>query len=382
MGDSYSEVSNRGLGDNLIESIKGMAVGAVLFAIAFPILWWNEGRTDISTVAKKAAIVKADGSQKDGEGKLVSVTGVLNGEGALGDPAYLKPGAYVKLQRESEMYAWTEKVTKKEEKKLGGGTKETKTYTYELKWTSNPKDSDDFKVPEGHVNPPLTVRSDSWRVDKATVGAFAVTPGDIELPPARALALTSAMVQPSAPRPTGNYLFTGRGTLDSPKLGDVRVSYQALENGRTVTAYGKREGQTVVAYLHEGKDKLYRAVDGTHEQAVATLHGEHVTMTWILRALGFIFMWMGMALVLGPINAILDIVPFIGSAGRALTGIALFPIALVLSGVTIFVSMVAHNPILLVAVIVVAVAGGGFMVQRRYSAAAKKKAAGGLRAAA
>jgi hypothetical protein len=109
--------------------------------------------------------------------------------------------------------------------------------------------------------------------------------------------------------------------------------------------------------MHEGKDKLFRVVPGTHEQAIAQLHGEHVMKTWIVRFAGFFCMWIGLALVLGPINAVLDIVPFIGSAGRFVTGVAMFPIALVLSGVTILVSIVAHSPILLVLTIVVFVGG-------------------------
>ncbi len=373
MSDSHSEVSYRGLGDNLVESIKGVLVGLVLFAASFPLLWWNEGRTDISTVAKKAAAMKPDGSTKAaGEGKLVAVTDALKPEGTLGDPDFLKPGNYVQLRRESEMYAWVEKVTKKEEKKVGGGTKETKTYTYDKQWTSRPEKSDDFRYPEGHDNPPLTVHGQSWSAPKATVGAYGFVPDDIQLPSSRPISLTSEIVLPGKHKKNGDYLFLGRGTLEQPVLGDVRVSFKGIEGGRKVTAYGKQEGLTLIAYMHEGKDKLYRVVDGTHEEAIAALHGEHTTMTWILRLVGFLMMWFGLALVLGPIQAVLDILPFLGSTSRALTGIVLFPVALVLTGVTVLVAIVAHNPILLIGVIVLVVGGAAFMIQRK---SAKKKAA-------
>src|SRR5262249_39389466 len=135
------------------------------------------------------------------------------------------------------------------------------------------------------------------------------------------------------------------------------VSYEIVAPGRQVTLYGKRQGGDVVAYMHEGKDKLYRVVPGTHEQAIAALHGEHVMMTWIVRFAGFFAMWIGLALFMGPINAVLDIVPFIGSAGRFITGVAMFPIALVLSVVTILVSIVAHSPVLLALTVIVFVGG-------------------------
>jgi hypothetical protein len=380
MSDVFRDVTNRSLGDNLIESIKGMLVGAVLFAVAFPLLWWNEGRTDISTVAKKAVVVSPDGSKKgDGEGKLVSVTGKLEPGAPLGDPDYLKPGSYARLRREVEMFAWVESKSTKEEKKLGGGSREVTTYTYDLKWTSSPGDPEDFAHPEGHENPKLDVSGKSFYAPQANLGVYGFVPEDVELPPSRPVTLSADNVVPSSFHKTGDFLYRGKGSADAPKLGDVRISYSAVENGRKVTLYGKQEGTQVVAYLHEGKDKLFRVVDGTHEEAIATLHGEHTTTTWILRLVGFLFMWFGLALVLGPINAVLDIVPFIGSTGRALTSIALFPIALVLSGVTIVTAIVAHNPILLV--VVVAAVVGGFAVLVMRKRAAKKAASTAAKAA-
>jgi hypothetical protein len=365
--DQYTEVGYRSLGDNLIDSIKGVVVGIVLFFVSFPLLWWNEGRTDISTVARRALIVdaQAGASSSVGEGTLVSVTGPLTADATVGDPEYLKPGAWARLRREVEMYAWVEKVTKKETKQLGGSTKVEKTYSYERKWTSTPEESSEFKVPEGHENPPLAVHGASWSADRAHIGAFGFALDNIELPPARPVALTDAMLRPGAPTRIGDTLFEGRGTLEQPKVGDVRIRFTAVENGRGVTAFGQQNGKELVAYVHAGKERLFRVVDGTHAEAVAHLHAEHTTITWVLRLVGFLFMWLGLALVLGPINAVLDIIPILGSAGRALTGIALFPVALALTGLTIVASIVAHNPLVLLGVVVVIVVAVVVLVQRR-----------------
>ncbi|MDF2434664.1 MAG: hypothetical protein JWP44_4295, partial [Mucilaginibacter sp.] len=43
MSDVYQSVSHRSLGSNLVESIKGVLVGIVMFFAAFPVLWMNEG---------------------------------------------------------------------------------------------------------------------------------------------------------------------------------------------------------------------------------------------------------------------------------------------------------------------------------------------------
>jgi len=78
------------------------------------------------------------------------------------------------------------------------------------------------------------------------------------------------------------------------------------------------------------------------------LKTEHKIMGWILRIVGFLLMWIGMTMVLGPIGAVLDVLPFLGSIGRSFIGCATFIVALVLSLITILVAMVAHNIIALV----------------------------------
>jgi hypothetical protein len=371
MGDSFSETSYRGLGDNLIDSIKGVVVGICMFLVSFPILWWNEGRTDMSTVAKTAVVIKADASDSAGDGKLVAVTSPLKNDGLLGDADFLKPGPYAALDRRVEMYAWVEKVTKTEKKQLGGGKKIVTTYDYVKEWTDRPASSDDFRYPEGHENPSMAFHSRDWQADKAWVGAFAFVPADVHMLPARPLSLDGDKLLPHKGRRVDDTLFIGKGELDQPRLGDLRVTWEAVAAGRTVTFYGKREGKTnIVPYLHKGEDKLFRVIDGTHEAAIAAMHDEHVAITWFLRILGFIFMWLGMALVLGPFHAVFDIVPFIGSSSRALAGIALFPVALLFAGTTIVMSMIFHSTIALIIVLLALVGGGAFWIKSRKRARA------------
>ena len=80
-------------------------------------------------------------------------------------------------------------------------------------------------------------------------------------------------------------------------------------------------------------------------------------------------MWFGLMMFFGPINALLDIIPFLGSAGRFLIGIAMFPIALILSSVTILLSIIAHSPILLVLFLAALIGGGYFLYQKKKKAA-------------
>ena len=42
--NSVTRVENIGWGSRIIDSIKGVLFGLLLFVIAFPLLFWNEGR--------------------------------------------------------------------------------------------------------------------------------------------------------------------------------------------------------------------------------------------------------------------------------------------------------------------------------------------------
>ena len=45
MVDEFTEVTTKGWLERIGESIKGVVAGLVLFLGAFPLLWWNEGRS-------------------------------------------------------------------------------------------------------------------------------------------------------------------------------------------------------------------------------------------------------------------------------------------------------------------------------------------------
>ena len=384
MSDEFVEVGSRSLFDNLGASIKGVLVGIVMFFVSFPVLWWNEGRVDPSSVAKSAVEVAADGSKNDGEGKLVAINGDLKAIGTLGDPEFVANGNYIKLFRNTEMYAWVESVKTENKKKLGGGTDVIKTYTYDLKWTSNPKSGEDFWAnskgkTSKYRNPAMNYESQSFAADKASVGAFSFTAAKIGLPSAKPVTLTDTMLNAGArgkvKRASDKYLYAGYGSIDNPGLGDVRISYQAVVPTSNVTLYGERHGKEIQSYDWKGEVTLFRIIEGTHKEALKTMHGEHVTMTWILRLVGFFLMWMGLSSVLGPIHAIMDIVPFIGSAGRFVVGLVLFPVALVLSLITIIVSNIFHSPVLMLLTIGAVVGFAMYWVKRKKAAGATPPAA-------
>ncbi len=370
MADEFTEVSKTGWGGNIKNAFVGALIGILLFFGSFIVLWKNEGRPNMAKVAAKTAAVPADRAEPAADGRAVSLTGELTAAAPLGDPKFLKPGPYIALERRVEMFAWVEEKETKEKQNTGGSTTRETTYRYKQDWTEDPEDSKEFKHPDGHANPPLAVRSETFTVPAATIGAYAVDPAAMVLPGTRSLALDAAMLSVTGGGYTlsGEHLFIGAGTPDAPRIGDVRVSFDVVPSGIRVTAFGKAEAGGLVPYLHKGKDRLYRAVAGTRDEAIAVLAREHKVTGWVLRLIGFLMMWIGLQALFGPVVAVLNVLPFLGKVGRFVWGFISFAIALGLSLVVIVISMIAHN--IWALLVVLAVIVGAFVWLRAKKAKA------------
>lgn len=375
--DRITTVRRVGRGEKMGRAIAGVGAGLLMFLTSFGVLWWNEGRTDMSKVAEQATITSADTVEGAVDGQLVSVSGTLNPTGTVGDPAYLAPGSYLRLNRHVEMFAWVENKKTTREKTVGGEEIERTEYNYVKQWTGSPASSDEFYEHKGHQNPKLTIEDQTFHPEGATVGAWQIADvSGSRLPAAEPVALTKANTKLPRNRRerrrthvSETHYYIGGGSPEKPAVGDVRISWTAVPAAQSVTMFAQASGATLVPYLHEGKDELYRAVAGTHDEAIAQMATEHKVMSWILRIAGFLMMWIGMSLVFGPIHAVLDIIPMIGQGSRFLVGVVLFPVALVLSVATMVVSMIAHSAIALILTLLLLVGGGiAFFVIRRRGA--------------
>lgn len=380
MGDVITKVTTKSWGSKIGDSIKGVLVGLLLFLASFAVLWMGEGITDLSKIAKNAVEIDPNAVDTANEGTLVSVTGEMASDELLGDPGYLNPGKYLTLNRSVEMYAWIEKRETKSEDKVGGKTETTETISYHMGWTSSPQDSSRFEDPRGHENPSMGIKGSSETVSTGTIGVYPINSmKSISLPGGEELTLNSSDIvyeRRSRRSIESNYIYipSGYGNFNNPEVGDIRIKYTALENppDRDVTVFGTLKGGEITSF-HDGDDTLYHARFGTKEAALSALHGEYKMKLWIFRAIGFFMMWIGLTMFFGPINAVLDVLPFLGDVGRMIIGFVMFIVALVLSIITIIISMIAHNIIALIITLVIIIGGVvAFSMMRRK----KKEGAG------
>ena len=138
--DSYTDYGGRSWGSRLIESIKGILIGFVMFIVAFPVLFWNEGRAvqtakSLGDGASEVVCVASDNVVTTNEGKLVYVTGDATTTDSVSDPKFGVTVSALRLERVAEMYQWKESKTSNSQNHLGGGETTVTNYKYEKVWS-------------------------------------------------------------------------------------------------------------------------------------------------------------------------------------------------------------------------------------------------------
>ncbi len=361
MPDQFTTTTTTGLGGNIVKSIQGAIFGLIIFIAAFGVLYWNEGRVDLSSIARTAveissATVNADPSLS---GKLVSTTGTVSTGELIGDGLFFNSGNYLAVGRTVEMYSWVESQSSSSHNNVGGSTTTTTTYSYSQKWTDNPASSSDFKEPQGHQNPQKTIGDSINKATSATVGVYNFDPSNAILPSLTAVQINSQNTTLSQNAIlSGGYVFVPANTNDSlvqPGIGDLRVSYSILQPGFSGTIFGSLNGNSIGSYTDQNNNTIYRLFAGSRGAGIATFHSDYELWLWIFRVVGFLMMWFGLSMLFGPIIAVLDILPIFGEITGFLISIITFLVALILTIVTVVISMILHNLIALIVSLVIVV---------------------------
>lgn len=343
MADQYQVISDApGFLSRLGDSFKGIVFGIIIFVLAFPLLWWGENRRNMAEFVDQAKLIVATSVPTDQGKGLVKTSGKLTTDETLNDPTYLASLGGVtamQLERKVEMYAWKE--DKKTEKK---DNKEIDTYTYKQDWVSTPQDSSKFHDQGEHGNPPLTEKEDSFKVQSAKVGAIIFDANKTEFYGLKDLTVTDAMLNKSAAKPlqlSGGAVYMANDSVDptrkvvsNPKVGDVKITYSYFPANTDGSVVGDWDGQKIVSHVYDKTDMFLGAYAGTPDEFRAYLQTQHNMITWIIRVIAFLMMWGGLNGLLGPILTIMDSIPIVGGAGRAVISLVTGAIAFVLWVVT------------------------------------------------
>ncbi len=364
MSNSYTKTTRNSWGSRIANSFMGVLFGLLLIPLSIWGLWWNEGEPDLSKLAQASIAVDAQQVNTDTEGKFVAVTGTISAVGTLADEPWMQAGDYISLYRRVEMYAWQENTSTTEtEDTIGGGSTTKTTYTYTQGWTESPANSNGFEYPSGHENPTKPFESQSKSVDRANIGAYTITAQQIALPSGETITPQPVNL-PEGYVVNGMYIFSRAGAESNPKIGDVRISIDALNSGIVVTALGKQQGNTITKHTEQKQD-FYRVFIGSRDDALATLHTEYLVRIWMIRIIGMLGIFIGLQLIVGPVGRILGVIGILGRAVDGIFGIINAILAFAIGTTVIIISQIFHNIWLLLIAIAIIVGVTVYYLRKR-----------------
>ncbi len=363
---SLTEVTHESWFGRIGGAIKGLLVGIILFLVAFPLLFWNEGRAvkrykTLKEGGGAVVSVASDRVDPGNTGRLIHTTGKADTGAQLTDPVFGVSANALKLNRVVEMYQWTETSQSKTQKKLGGGTDTVKTYSYSKTWSDTPISSADFKDPSEHQNPgSIPFESSELIADEVTLGAYLLSAslvGKIQtfesLPLGSDTPLPQQLEGKAKLHDSGFYIGAAP---ESPQVGDMRVKFKVVKPTE-VSVIAKQVDRTFEPYATKAGGTIELLQTGVHTAAamIQEAQDSNKMLTWIVRLIGFILMFVGLNMVFKPLSIIADVLPILGDIVGAGTGIISFLFATILSLITIAIAWIVYRPLLGIILLVVAV---------------------------
>jgi hypothetical protein len=377
MSDSFREVMSTSWFGRIGRSIGGVLIGLLLVIAMIVLLFWNEGRavTTAKALAEGAGVVvsiQPDAVDPGNDGKLVHVGGKVTTDSTPSDPDFGISAPGLRLERSVEMYQWKQDSKSETTTKLGGGEETVTTYTYSKEWSDRPIDSSDFKQPSGHSNPSMEIRDQRYQVPQAALGAFTLDQPVLDLvsgeqrvaiKPGQLSAVQSAFQGTAKVGIADGRIYLGRDPA-SPTVGDYRIGYTVVPAG-DLSIIGKQAGSRFEPYATKAGYDLLMVDSGLvpADKMFAEAVTENTILTWILRAVGLAVMFIGFALLLGPLGVIADVIPFLGSIVRLGTGALAFVLALLVGVTTIAIAWFWYRPLLSIALVAIAL-GVAYVLSR------------------
>ncbi|MEK9169558.1 MAG: TMEM43 family protein [Patescibacteria group bacterium] len=360
-------------------SFKNIFIGFLLIIGAIILLFWNEGRavkTEQNLKEGFSVVVSVSPDKKDlkNEDKLIHFSGMTKSPNLLTDGEFGISASALKMQRIVEVYQWKEESKSKTIQKLGGGTETTTTYTYAKDWSDKLIDSSNFKEPETHQNPSSKLFLDQeWLSNGVTVGEYAISEDLLSaLSGYKSFTIPQEMFDAKNTTSSaqlqlvGNTIYYQTSNVTAPEIGNTRIKYEIIAP-QDISVIYKQSGDMLVPYQTKNGSSISMIQLGksTAEEMFKNAQESNKTMTWILRFVGALLLFIGFNMILGVLPVIGSVIPFIGNIIGAGVGLVSGLLTIIIGSVVIAIAWITYRP--LIAVILFAVAVAGFVMLRNKS---------------
>lgn len=360
-------------------SFKNIFIGFLLIIGAIILLFWNEGRavkTEQNLKEGFSVVVSVSPDKKDlkNDGKLIHFSGMTKSPNLLTDGEFGISASALKMQRIVEVYQWKEESKSKTVQKLGGGTETTTTYTYSKDWSDKLIDSSTFKEAETHQNPSFKLFSDQeWISSGVTVGEYAISEDLLSaLSGYKSFTIPQEMFDAKNTTSSaqlqlaGNIIYYQTSNATTPEIGNTRIKYEIIAP-QDISVIYKQSGDMLVPYQTKNGSSISMIQLGksTAEEMFKSAQESNKTMTWILRFVGALLLFIGFNMILGVLPVIGSVIPFIGNVIGAGVGLVSGLLTIIVATVVIAIAWITYRP--LIAVILFAVAVAGFVMLRNKS---------------
>ena len=390
MSDSYTETTSTSWLSRLGESFKSVLAGGLMFLVAFPVLFLNEGcsaRAQRLIASGREHVTAAEAETIDPalDGELIHVSGEATTADTLTDDEFAITVDALRLERSVEIYQWVEHKETEKVKKTGGSETTKTTWNYQREWVDDPVDSDRFHIEDRRYQNPDEMAYDDqhWTATTVSLGARQLTEDLLlQISNREELLVTGEHLAQLSPALQDELqVYEGWFYLSEdparPQVGDLRIGFDVVWP-QDVSILAAQRGESFAAWSPPGgSGKINRLETGRYSAEDMFDHwsSSNSTFTWLLRFGGFLLMASGLAMVFQPLVTAADVLPFLGDLLGWGVGLFAGVVAASLSVSTIAVAWLFYRPLFGLALL----AAAGVAVFLLYRMGHKRRASIALR---
>lgn len=372
MVDEVVVTSHTSWGDRIKNSCASLIFSPILFIGAIVLLVWNEGNSvkqykayseGMDIVHKNIGTTSVNATL---DGKLVHLSGIAETDSQVFDPIFgvgttdtQISDHFLMIQRNVEMYQWTEQQSSETKKNVGGSTTTETTFTYSKQWKGYHVNSVAFLEDDDHVNPDKMLYDDAEFVaGDIRVGALQLSDKIVskmrwwESLPSTALVGTKSIPDQTTANTaslSGDTYYFGTGNPSAPKVGDTRVNFEAVPS-QIISVVAKQTNSGLSTYASGSTGKSILLVEkgayGATEMFERAIDGLTL-QTWLLRFVGFLLIYGSFYILFKPLSVVADVVPFVGNLIEKGNCFLSTVFSMVITTIVIAIAWIAYRPLLL-----------------------------------